>query len=143
MRLRALLADEPRSVLEALESSNIKTDEDFLCSESNLLSIYRRIPPNSLSYAHLERLRERVLDAMADPGCTAAEMLEKTEARTRWKTDMERLPLPLMDVLLRSMEIGIVEVSGGKGSMKSVRKASSSRKLGSSSIVAVAHRLWS
>lgn len=118
MRLKAILSDEPRAVLEALENCNIRTDEEFLCSATSLPNIYRRLPAGSISYAHLERLRERVLDSMAAPGCTGLELLERTQERMRWKETLRGLPV--MDDVLRSDEVGVVEVSGGKGSMKTV-----------------------
>ena len=120
MRLKAILSEEPRALLEALESIDIKTDEDLLISSSELPALYRRLPSNSMPFAQLERLWGCVLDSMAATDCNGAELLESELDRSRWKEVFAEMPV--LGEILGSMDVGIVEISGARKTSKTVRK---------------------
>jgi RAD51-like protein 3 len=112
MRLRAILKGEPKTILEALESCNIKTDEDLLCSNTELATLFCRLPPELITFADLERIRDRVLDTVAAPGANGLELINKVNSVTDWKKDPKwTTGFSELDELLHWGESGIVEVS--------------------------------
>lgn len=119
MRLKSILSDEPRALVEALESIDIKTDEDLFVLSSELPAIYRRLPPASMTFAQLERLRSRVLDSMVPPCLNGAVELEKDIERAMWKEAL--VEMPVLGELLCSVDMNIIEISGAKGSLRTVR----------------------
>lgn len=121
MRLRTILADRPKAFLDALESCNIRTDEDFLFPSSTLPEVYLRLPPDSMSFSDLEQIRDTVLGSMAATGFSGTSLLgDGRDSKTlpsnwtgRW---------PEMSMLFDSEQSGIVEISGGRGSAKTVHQ---------------------
>ncbi|KAH8118100.1 hypothetical protein DFH11DRAFT_1572296 [Phellopilus nigrolimitatus] len=110
------MLNEPKAILDALESCNIKTDEDLLFTSS--LALFQRCPPDSVTFSDLERIREQVLKATATEGISGLELLNDLVSKDEntsppWASGHSEL-----DSLLRTVKEGVVEVAGGKGSAK-------------------------
>ena len=123
MRLRTVLHDCPKTILDALESCGIKTDEDMLFSVSPI-ALFQKLPPNTLTYAELETLRQRVLSSLAAKGQSGEEYLQESgdtdengNVRLHWKTGV-----PEFDDLMQALDHGIVEVAGARSSGKTVKR---------------------
>lgn len=119
MRLRTLLFDCPKPILDALEACNIDTDEEFLFS-SSAIALFQKLPPNIITYAELENLRDRVARSLAAEGRSSEEVLQESDGvddkeGTHWKAGVSAL-----DHLLQTVGHGIIEVAGGRGSGKTV-----------------------
>lgn len=122
MRLQTILFDCPKPILDALENCNIDTDEDFLFSSSTT-ALFQKLPPNIITYAELENLRDRVACSLAAGGRSGEEILRESDTRDAaepqvgnlWKTGVSAL-----DHLLQAVGHGIIEVAGGRSSGKTV-----------------------
>lgn len=127
MRLRTLLFDCPKPILDALEACNIDTDEEFLFS-SSAIALFQKLPPNIITYAELENLRDRVARSLAAEGRSGEEDLQELDGvddkeGTHWKAGVSAL-----DHLLQTVGHGIIEVAGDRGSGKTVHSLCSNSK---------------
>lgn len=127
MRLRTLLFDCPKPILDALEACNIDTVEEFLFS-SSATALFQKLPPNIIPYAKLENLRDRVARLLAAEGRSGEEVLKELDGvydkeGTHWKAGVSAL-----DHLLQTVGHGIIEVAGGRGSGKTVHSLCSNSK---------------
>ena len=121
MRLRTVLSGESLPILEALEGCNVKTDEDLCCTQAELVAIFQRCPPGSLTFSDLERVHARVIDHLAAPGITGRSLMGKAQGRSEWKQRPGWTTGFLgLDESLGWGGVGLVELSGDKGTMKTV-----------------------
>ncbi|KAI5122555.1 hypothetical protein M0805_005282 [Coniferiporia weirii] len=122
MRLRTLLMDESKTALDALESCNIKTDEDLLLSSNSLLALFQRLPPGCITFSDLERIRGKVLNNVAAKGISGYEILKQSESGSPrssagpldWACGHDEI-----DCLLNSVKAGVIEIAGRDGSANS------------------------
>ncbi|EJD06717.1 uncharacterized protein FOMMEDRAFT_152019 [Fomitiporia mediterranea MF3/22] len=120
MRLRTLLADQPKRLLDALDTCGIKADEDFLFSVSALPELWQRLPADTVTFTELEQVREIVIESLSAEGTPGTDFLEEIEAdkevnpKSRWPANCAELR-----AVLDAVKNGIIEVSGDKGSCKS------------------------
>ena len=122
MRIRALLSNYPKSIVDALDNCGIKTNEDLLCSASSLPELWLRLPPDSMTFAQLEEIREIAITSLSASGSSAMDVLEKIEMQedeSEWWLRLQSTCPKLVDIL-NATQTGIIEVSGDKGSGKTV-----------------------
>ncbi|KAL5525842.1 hypothetical protein ACEPAG_7179 [Sanghuangporus baumii] len=120
MRLRALLSEYPKSLIDALDSCGIKTDEDLLCSSSLLPELWQRLPPNSMTFSQLQEIREIAIKSLSAPGSTGTEILERSLMSENGSDYWPQLAssCPNLTELLNATQTGVIEVGGDKGSGK-------------------------
>lgn len=120
MRLRTLLNDEPKHIAEALESCDIRTDEDLLYSSDSSVGLLQKLPPNSVAFLDLERIQEKVLHSISAYGRSGAKMYHETGHRGKDSPQGWSIELSALDYVLQSSCPGVIEVAGRKGSGKTV-----------------------
>lgn len=117
MRLRTILADYPKSFLDALEKKGISAPEDLIFPKSDLELFHELASVDMISYQDLCNAREKVTRTIAAKGHTARFLLLDATGPSRatpWMTGVSEL-----DDLLQACN-GVVEVAGGKRSGKTV-----------------------
>ncbi|KAL5504077.1 hypothetical protein ACEPAH_8150 [Sanghuangporus vaninii] len=122
MRLRALLSEYPKSLVDALDSCGIKTDEDLLCSSSLLPELWQRLPRDSMTFSQLEEIRGIAIKSLSAPGTTGKETLEGSSMSENGSDYWPKLAsrCPKLIGLLNATQTGVIEVGGDKGSGKTV-----------------------
>ncbi|KAL5485950.1 hypothetical protein ACEPAI_6994 [Sanghuangporus weigelae] len=120
MRLRALLSEYPKSLIDALDSCGIKTDEDHLCSSSLLPELCQRLPPDSMTFSQLQEIREIAIKSLSATGSTGTEILEGSLMSENGSDYWPQLAstCPRLTELLNATQTGVIEVGGDKGSGK-------------------------
>ncbi|KAL5526631.1 hypothetical protein ACEPAF_8355 [Sanghuangporus sanghuang] len=120
MRLRALLSEYPKSLVDALDSCGIKTDEALLCSSSLLPELWQRLPPDSMTFSQLEEIRGIAIKSLSAPGTTGTETLEGSSMSENGSDYWPQLAssCPKLTGLLNATQTGVIEVGGDKGSGK-------------------------
>lgn len=127
MRLRTILVDYPKALLDALEDMGINTPEDLLFSIS-IDALFRQLAPNTISLLDLSQAREKVISSLAAKGQTALNLLRHSVDRARHDVASRwSVGLPEFDAVLRASKsgCGVIEIAGGKRSGKTVRRATS------------------
>lgn len=115
MRLRSLIPSLPAELLTLLEQCGIRTDSDLLYSGSPI-DVLALLPASSATLSELERLIGTVLDKVAAPGVSAAEILGKQADHANVRTG-----IPEVDELINGLGGPcVLEVSGAKRSGKTV-----------------------
>jgi RAD51-like protein 3 len=122
MRLRAVEPPIPLELVDALETCNIRTDYDLIFSASTT-DIIRRLPPGTISQQALDDLYACVLEsasAVATRGCDTLSAEKRSEEAK--SVSSPKFGVELLDAVLRELGHGhVLEISGDKGSAKSVR----------------------
>lgn len=118
MRLSSLVPSISGKLVEYLEGINIRTDSDVLFSLS-LVEIFKKLPKGSATIAELEAAREIILERCSTVGqCLSTAGSDLNEVCVQKPlTGFE----PLDTLLDGLFEDTIVQVSGDRGSGKSVR----------------------
>ena len=117
MRLRTLLNDESKQILKALEDCNIRTDEQFIYNSDSLLALFQKLPQNVVAFSDLERLQEKILRFLSTDGRSGVQLFEERpeEGLQNWSTGSS-----VLNHILQSTFPGVIEVTGRKGSGKTV-----------------------
>jgi len=117
MRLSSLSSLEP-NLVSALEMyCGIRTDTDLLFSQTPV-EIHKRLPQHTTSLQQIAQCISTVIESASSPGQSAEEL--------RCAHPPSKVDLPIgacqLDVLLGGLpEPGVIEISGEKGSGKTVR----------------------
>lgn len=121
MRLAALVPTLPIELVESLEKCGIRTDTDILFS-GTAADIFQRLPRDTVSLRDLTKYIALVTEHAAAPGVRADILL------SRESLDYELTSgVPELDRLLGGFGGSrVFEISGDKGSGKSVRTANQS-----------------
>lgn len=118
MRLSNLIPSIPANVVACLEVQGIRTDTDLLFSTTTF-DIYKRLPAGTTTLEELTEYTSIAAEIGAAPGMSGHELLllENTYGDVQLRTGNGEL-----DDLLRGLDgRWIIELSGDKGSGKSVR----------------------
>lgn len=124
MRLKSALPDIPQSVMDVLasDSCGVKSAEHFLFNTTPE-DIFRRAAAGSVTYVDLYETRERMIAALAADGIRGDQWVQQGTSSsvenwgTQWTTGIAEL-----DKILNSVDGGVIELSGGRGSCKTVCK---------------------
>lgn len=118
MRLSNLIPSIPANVVACLEVQGIRTDTDLLFS-TTIFDIYKRLPAGTATLEELSEYTTIAAEIGAAPGMSGHELLllENANGDGQLRTGNEEL-----DEFLRGLDARwVVELSGDKGSGKSVR----------------------
>ena len=118
MRLSNLIPSIPANVVACLEVQGIRTDTDLLFS-TTIFDIYKRLPAGTATLEELSEYTTIAAEIGAAPGMSGHELLllENANRDGQLRTGNEEL-----DEFLRGLDARwVVELSGDKGSGKSVR----------------------
>ena len=115
MRLSALPRDRvPRHLIAMLEQSGVRTVNDLLFSKPPL-ELFRRLPPGTNSLSDLINCLDMVAETCSASGTSAIHAIMQAEQVTRLSTSVQG------DLLGELTGYGVVEITGGAGSGKTVR----------------------
>ena len=121
MRLRTISPPLTDELLEALEACKIKTDVELLFTMTPM-EIYRKISPTSIPLADLIAEVDRVAAIAAAPAICAEDILEREATRHDAPSTEYSSGIPELDGLVAGFAgPKLIEVSGDKGSCKTVR----------------------
>ena len=118
MRLSNLIPSIPANVVACLEVQGIRTDTELLFS-TTIFDIYKRLPAGTATLEELSEYTTIAAEIGAAPGMSGHELLllENANRDGQLRTGNEEL-----DEFLRGLDARwVVELSGDKGSGKSVR----------------------
>ncbi len=118
MRLSNLIPSLPANVVACLEVQGIRTDTDLLFS-TTIFDIYKRLPAGTATLEELSEYTAIAAEIGAAPGMSGHELLllENAKGDGQLLTGNEEL-----DEFLRGLDARwVIELSGDKGSGKSVR----------------------
>lgn len=118
MRLSNLIPSIPANVVACLEVQGIRTDTDLLFS-TTIFDIYKRLPAGTATLEELSEYTAIAAEIGAAPGMSGHELLllENAKGDGQLLTGNEEL-----DEFLRGLDARwVIELSGDKGSGKSVR----------------------
>lgn len=122
MRLQAVAPPPPQSLLSALAQIGVRTDSDLLFSAPPV-DIFLQLPPDTLSLHDFNDFLMQVTQQASAPNMTADMLFE--EEKTREGADLLAEPstgVKGLDELLGGLvPPRVIEVSGDRGSGKSVR----------------------
>lgn len=120
MRLRTVLSNFPKDMLDVLESFNIRTGSDMLMWQSTI-ELFQHLPPGSLSFADLERARKQVVEFFAAKGTNGNTFLQEEIAqKSAYKKQSCSTGDPQFDRLLHAAGPSVIEIAGGRCSGKTV-----------------------
>ena len=122
MRLSALVPSISADSVAHLEACGIRTDSDLLFTPT--LEIFRKLPPNSLTLQDLVHICTTVTGLCTAEPVLATELLVRAEAHETGSNTELQVGDDQIDRLLHGLGCRrIIEISGDKGSGKSVRSA--------------------
>lgn len=122
MRIQAVVPPPPQSLSSALTQIGVRTDSDLLFSAPPV-DIFLKLPPDTISLHDFNDFVMRVAQQAAAPAITADMLFE--QEKTKDGADLFAEPtigVKCLDELLGGLAPPrIIEVSGDRGSGKSVR----------------------
>ena len=121
MRLRNVVPTPPQPLLSALAQVGIRTDSDLLFSAPPV-DVFRKLPLGTLSLHDFNDFVAHVAQQAAAPVVRADVLFE--EEKTKEGADLLAEPstgVKCLDGLLGGLAPRVIEVSGDRGSGKSVR----------------------
>lgn len=122
MRFRTAIPHVSQKTLDALDACGVKTVEAFLFNTTPE-DVVRQAPANMATYEDLLTFREQLIEMLAADGLSGDHWVEQKHLHEDaehpqslgWTTGMTEL-----DKLFGHTRDNIVEISGGKGSGKTV-----------------------
>ena len=127
MLLRNIFTPLPRHVLDALEDCGIKTDEDLIFGD--VIEIWQKISDDTVTLQDIEDARVAVATQQAAPMVRGDELLRQ-QADQQELREENAISCGIIDIdeLIRGFsKYRLVEVSGDKGSGKTVSSQSLAR----------------
>jgi RAD51-like protein 3 len=119
MRLSNLVPSLPASLVASLEANGIRTEVDLLFSAPTF-DIFRRLPAGTVTLQELIDYTSLAAELCAAPGVSAHEVFMNEEAASATDVELRSGNLEL-DTLLQGLgRRKVIEVSGDRGSGKSV-----------------------
>lgn len=119
MRLSNLVPSLPASLVASLEANGIRTEVDLLFSAPTI-DTFRRLPAGTVTLQELIDYTALAAELCAAPGVSAYEAFMKEEAASATDVELQSGNLEL-DALLQGLgRRKVIEVSGDRGSGKSV-----------------------
>jgi RAD51-like protein 3 len=122
MRLHSLIPTVPSDLVTALENCGIRTDTDLLFSGTTI-EVLRKLPPGVVSLADLEKYTRLVAESASAPGIRGDEQYAE-ELRKRNEDTIDLTSgVAELDALVGGFgNSRVFEISGDKGSGKTVRR---------------------
>lgn len=127
MRLRTIEPSLPTELLEALDNLGIRTDADLIFYGTPM-DLYKKLPLGTVSLAALTKHIDDVIQYVSAPGIRGDKVTEKQKAhRERHKPEDFLCGVPQLDGLLNGFgDSRVIEISGDRGSGKTVTNSSTS-----------------
>lgn len=121
MRLESLVPSIPPELVAALDNScGIRTDTDILFFDSGL-DIIKRLPLGTVTFSDLEKFTQLVAERASAPGRRGDQILAETSGRNEKHFRASCGVLELDDLVGGFGGSRVIEISGDKGSGKTVR----------------------
>lgn len=125
MRLASIIPSIPERILSAFAESGIKTDSDLLFTSGTAADIFLKLPPECpITLREVQETIESVITSTSAPIFRGDRYLElDSERRDNLCRNELNSGVPLLDELVNGFgNYHVLEISGDKGSSKTVRK---------------------